>query len=841
MPQCAAVRGILVLLGAGVAAAVAGSCGSGLRHCSDGRIPPTFCHEPTKLCVLPDKVDGGDGRDAGGIASDGGEGDDAGMGSCPTAGCPTGSWCSEGQCTAKQANGTGCDGGVVCGSGICVAGLCCDGECVGGCGRCDLPASKGICTAVARGDPGTSPSCAPYVCDGVGRTCPTNCSDAGICVSTSTCTAGSCTGRKGNGQTCTSGTQCVSDQCVDGVCCNFPCDGSCDVCNAPSTLGICTLTDPGSAGSPACAPFVCNGASAACPGTCTSDTQCVVGDYCASGSCVAKKDNGQGCTATSQCKSGYCNTGVCCASGICCTSSTDCPGSFRSAAVCGDLGASTNCQGTRKDATCVSNMCGSSVQDDDSACTGASRTCGAYKDVGCTAANAQPVAACGTQCSNASDCNPGYTCSGIACVLMGGAGESCTGTGQGTCQTNMKCEVGVCCASGGGTCCGATHPCATGLACNATTFVCSASCTPNSSVGGADPANQYCTDSAHCVSKLALGDSCTADGQCGGGHCVDHVCCDSTCNDKVCQRCDAASSSGKGHCGWNASQNDPDSECSISSWACNGKCGIITTTYTCSGASYACATHQVSTSVASGSVCVSNAIVPVSNTDYCNAGSSCADGACSAQQWWTSCNGSGSCRAANDTANAFVAPVYASTGYTLTSSCGTSGAALCGGTTHCSGQTQYAGYSCDAAHTCGVNAQKTGCCGCGNFGCDLGAYVCKGSCLADGDCASGSYCITTVAGFTNTCQGGALNDVCDVPLSSTQLGGQDCDPGLTCTSAKICKLIENQGCTSSDQCGQNYGPGGHYSLLSLTCRAAGSSGGFGVPLACNGGAAYCCD
>jgi hypothetical protein len=52
----------------------------------------------------------------------------------------------------------------------------------------------------------------------------------------------------GNGVTCMAGTDCISGNCADGVCCDTPCDGVCESCNQAGLVGACspamTGTDP---------------------------------------------------------------------------------------------------------------------------------------------------------------------------------------------------------------------------------------------------------------------------------------------------------------------------------------------------------------------------------------------------------------------------------------------------------------------------------------------------------------------------------------------------------------------------------------------------------------------
>ncbi len=166
-----------------------------------------------------------------------------------------------------------------------------------------------------------------------------------------------------------------------------------------------------------------------------------------------------------------------------------------------------------------------------------------------------------------------------------------------------------------------------------------------------------------------IGNSCASMSQCSSGlYCVDGVCCDQSCNDKICQRCDSNSSAGKGHCGYNLMQTDPDGECPASAVTCGSvsaggtssaggssatggnratggspvtggasgnsdKCTITTISNLCSGTGYACAAHYAATNIPSGYVCVSNSVAVVNKANYCNSSNDCAEGACSASRW----------------------------------------------------------------------------------------------------------------------------------------------------------------------------------------------------------------
>ncbi len=169
---------------------------------------------------------------------------------------------------------------------------------------------------------------------------------------------------------CERGDQCESGYCVEGVCCNVACGGSCVSCTQPGRIGECVpvpagVEDPrngcrrdgadscrqsgfcngrgGCAQYPtgtACAPSACAGPrtflpagecdgdgtcvmgaplectpfnceNAACRASCVSDSDCVPPNVCAAGKC-GLRGNGQACTASDQCLSKFCVDGVCC-------------------------------------------------------------------------------------------------------------------------------------------------------------------------------------------------------------------------------------------------------------------------------------------------------------------------------------------------------------------------------------------------------------------------------------------------------------------------------------------------------------------------------------------------
>jgi hypothetical protein len=182
----------------------------------------------------------------------------------------------------------------------------------------------------------------------------------------------------------------------------------------------------------------------------------------------------------------------------------------------------------------------------------------------------------------------------------------------------------------------------------------------------------------------ALGAPCTAASQCEKGFCVDGVCCDSACKDHICQRCDRHSVSGAGYCDAAEEGTDLEGECSSPIIECLGKCYAMKTTYICTGSSYNCGSRQETVPVPSGQICIAGkstgAIVLVNKDAFCNSGNDCADGKCQASRWWTSCDGNGACRDANDRVDAKVEMVIVDPGKAMTAACGTGGT---GGTTAC--------------------------------------------------------------------------------------------------------------------------------------------------------------
>ena len=285
----------------------------------------------------------GPGQNPGaGGASGPGAGGTAGATVGPSSGGPTGgaSQAADGGLPADDAGtkappaNQACTVAAQCPSGFCVDGVCCDAACDGACQSCSQTGRVGTCSPVKNA---TDDVCAGgSTCDAtgacrkvLGQSCSAatqcasgNCVD-GVCCATAGCgtcqacmVAGlegkcapvprfvddetcnemsTCDGlgecRRKNGSMCAAGKDCVSLNCVDGVCCNAACDGICFSCDQAQSLGTCLPL--GNA----------EDSSASTP--CGGKNICAVQ---AGGQPACKLKNGQTCATNAECASGTCKT-----------------------------------------------------------------------------------------------------------------------------------------------------------------------------------------------------------------------------------------------------------------------------------------------------------------------------------------------------------------------------------------------------------------------------------------------------------------------------------------------------------------------------------------------------
>jgi hypothetical protein len=187
-----------------------------------------------------------------------------------------------GDASATQlGNGTACSAASDCESGFCVDGVCCETACTQACHTCGLAGAPGVCNLAFSGsDPHN------------------NCSDDGTpCGLDGTCDgAGGCRFR-------TTDVVCRAQHCdiASGML------SSAATCDGKGACPASTVAD--------CTPYVCKSDSSDCFNDCQPDggsVECDAPKTCTSGSC-GPKPLGRGCGGDSECQTGMCRDGVCCA------------------------------------------------------------------------------------------------------------------------------------------------------------------------------------------------------------------------------------------------------------------------------------------------------------------------------------------------------------------------------------------------------------------------------------------------------------------------------------------------------------------------------------------------
>ncbi|MBW1808126.1 MAG: hypothetical protein JRJ87_07995 [Deltaproteobacteria bacterium] len=713
--------------------------------------------------------------------------------------------------------GDPCTDGDECQSTICVDGRCCNDDCTGQCEACDVAGDLGYCSAVT-GDPhDTRPACAGdgTVCDGscngVNRNAcffpgsstqcrapscdagqailEADCDGAGSCPSEQTQDCGTfgcdgdhcggtcqidgdcpggyycdpmgqCLPKKDLGQACSLANECLSLNCVDGVCCNTNCPMLCQACDVAGLLGTCspvtgaphgTRPDCASDGT-ACGGF-CNGVhfsgctypgaetqcrapsctgglavlegfcegSGACPseqtqacapydcvgdhcGGCLTDGDCPDGNFCNGGVCLPKYDLGQDCSAANQCIGNVCVDNVCC--------NGPCSGQCEACDVAGHLGAcwpvSGDPHGSRPACASDGSICGGS-------CNGLSRTTCTFPGAGsqcrapsCTAGLASLAADCdgAGACPPlmTQDCDP-YDCNGDFC--------------DGPCTTDAQCGAGYFCSAG------------------------------------------------VCVETYADGEICAGDNQCQSDSCTDGVCCASDCAGQ-CEACDVTGSLGV--CtAVSGAPHGARQACTSDGSACGGDCdGSNRTACAYPGAETVCRTGSCSAQVAVlAANCAGAGACPSEQTINCTP-YDCDGDICG-----------GGCVDNDDCGQGyFCAAGMCLTQFEAGHSCATDGQCLSGFCVDgvccdavCDGQCE----ACNASGSEGTCAAVSGAPRGGRAAC-LGTGVCQGQC------------------------DGSDRDVCTFPGIQTICVQAACSNGLQ-TNAAVCDAAGNCGQADTVSCG----------------------------------------
>ena len=365
------------------------------NHCEDGVCCSSFCpacHACTKK--LTGKQDGECApafagtdpqhdcpQDLGFPSSCLADGTCDGVGNCRIFAPPT-TPCGPTTCSAGQVSGMLCNGTGTCASG--------------------------------------SASCGAYPC--IGAVCSKTCAEDTDCAGIGFCsTAATCEPRRANGSPCDSPNQCISNLCQDGVCCNTLCEGQCEWCAHPSSLGNCIVVsgqpapgrapcDEGSATNP-CSAASCDGVVGGwCNGFVGGDVECVAGT-CTDGVATQRTT----CDGKGQCPK---------------------PGTIECGAyACGSSACKTTC--TNDDDCSAGNVC-----DVASGKCGAFSTCASEhvsrgpdgNTTDCTPYRCGPTGACLATCSSGLQCKAGHACSSNGDCVASSGGET-SGCG---CRTTAR-------------------------------------------------------------------------------------------------------------------------------------------------------------------------------------------------------------------------------------------------------------------------------------------------------------------------------------------------------------------------------------------------------------------
>jgi hypothetical protein len=390
--------------------------------------------------------------------------------------------------------------------------------------------------------------------------------------------------RNALGAACAVAADCISGNCVDSVCCEGECGGTCQACNLAGSLGTCTdvadgqdprdackeqppescgldglcdgagacrrhklgtacgpsacasATDLASppacdgkgscvpASSRTCSPYLCAGTS--CRVSCRDASDCAPGKLCLDGSC-GLRPLGNACTGNEQCDSNHCVEGVCCDVGECAGPCRSCAVAGGTAGTCkplriGDVPRAPGCPAA------PAQSCGNTGQCDGAgACQlyGMDTVCGVRT---CSAGSERAVPVCSGQgtCPTGTPraCAP-YGCQGDGC------GTSCTIDGD--CATGNYC-VGQQCLPRKivGSDCAANRDCDSNICADG---IC---CRTNCGVGF------YCVGGQQCLPRRNQAASCLIARECQSGFCVDGRCCDGACQ-QPCFRCNDPAALGR--------------------------------------------------------------------------------------------------------------------------------------------------------------------------------------------------------------------------------------------------------------------------------------------------------
>ena len=716
---------------------------------------------------------------------------EVGTGKCASscvndAGCQSAYFCSAGgTCQEKRLNGEACTKSSQCVDAHCSNGYCCKA------GKC----------CVKDGDCGDDNTCTDDKCSLASFSCnnPNNTADClgGFCLgllhfSKRTCLTGACAqGGVHTDCTPTDPQPCLEYGCDPATGCSSSAKASGTVCGS----SVCTGTQLTGAstcdGNGGCVPpsastcaggYACDSGGTACRTSCIDGTHCGSSHYCAAPNCVPKKVAGSSCSAATECASGYCNNGHCCASGKCCNADTDCgDGESCTTDTCN---ASKQCVYTKLTIQCAGKTCDGLVFSDTKFCGLSTGTC--------------------SQGGVTQDCNKGNECYQYGCdaSLSGnpctqtprtgapcGAGPTCSGhtfTSQSTCNGSGQCILA------------AGVDCPNGLLCATDGISCRASCTSDTDCRS----GRFCElATGRCSLKLANGVACGSSTHCTSGYCGNGFCCANTGGTPKCcpdaAYCDDSNACTTDSC-------DTNYQCANTAKTNGTQCGAPFCIGNVPYQSRTCTTGVCGPQQA-GTACNPSApSLPICQTSVCNpsigacelqplvSGTPCSTTSCSSGNVTTSqtCNGAGTCQA--------VSQVTVPCPGNFACLSGTECRKVCTQDSHC--QT---GYICDG-QTC-RNKKTTG------ESCSIAAHCESGNCNKGICCGAGLECCASEAdctGNTGVSPGercvGCVNSACGNKSAATVCRGAFCSgtsriPPQTCLNG-TCPAGTGTSCVGTDPC-----------------------------------------
>ena len=645
--------------------------------------------------------------------------------------CAPGTWCETGTCQPLVGLGGLCVNGGSCAGGLpCVDGRCCENGCADECESCNQASALGRCEPLANF--ATDPMClAGEVCSRA---------------------AGGCAFATGKG--CAADDECASGYCVDSLCCNRACDGTCESCAA---AGICALVT--NAEAPRCGDdFACNNAGAcslAAGRPCLDATDCASGSCGPGDVCCAVGCDGQceRCEVDGSCTEAlnheenlgrcddfqWCDDGLCVGKNNLCGRDTDCATDyFCGAGTCTpDKSLGEDClaaaAGDDPNDQCASGFCASGICCE-SECDGICQICWFDEFPG--------------QCIPApTGDDPGNLCGvGMACNGPERNGD-CGRDDTAVCANDFECASGQC---DNGKCC---HKACDGVCERCTADGQNCEPVPSGDDNATCPSPRACLNG---VCKDGLGEPCTADGECASGFCANvtvasgsvGVCCNNACSDP-CRNCDPLD----GRCKMLVLQDEPG--CTPASNWCdkNGDCRLET-----------------------GSGC--------GNDSQCPLGFFCSSLLLCEQRHV----GGQSCTRVDG------------------SDCETG---FCANNVCCQAPCEGPCETCDPGGVCRLDPVfSTGGCG-GGLQCNIigNCTKVKGSpCLADSECASGFCGDVPASGGVRVCTDTRCDGLCEAPgLDGTcnpVVSGVDeaCNAPFECAGRNQCKLQLAQLCGSDNAC-----------------------------------------